>query len=268
MLIDTHCHLYDEKFDDIEQVIQRAKENGVKKIICAGCDIASCEKVIELANKYECVYACIGIYPEFAGCYNDEVEEKLLQMAKNPRVVGIGEIGLDYGYIPDTLKHSFSYYKEIQKDAFLRQMTLAKKLGLPAVIHARDCYGDAVNLLRENKDKIFKGTFHCFTGSKELAKEIVKLGFYISVGGVSTFQNAKNVKEMVESVPLENIILETDSPYLSPSPMRGKTNEPAYVKYVASSLAQIKNIDINLVEKATTENALNLFNLGGNNDKS
>lgn len=263
MLIDTHCHLYDEKFVDTEKVIQRAEENGVSKIICAGCDIASCEKVIELANRYESVYACIGIYPEFAGCYSDGVEEKLLQMSKNPKVVGIGEIGIDYGYISATLEHDFSYYKDIQKNVFLRQMALAKKLGLPAVIHARDCYGDAVTLLRENQDKISKGAFHCFTGSKELAKEIVKLGFYISVGGVSTFQNAKNVKAMVESVPLENIILETDSPYLSPSPMRGKINEPAYVKYVAQNLAEIKNIDVKLVEKVTTESALNLFNLGG-----
>ena len=255
MLIDTHCHLYDEKFDDIDGVIERAKENDVEKIICAGCDIPSCEKVLEIAEKYDCVYACVGIYPQFIDCYDDEVEEKLEDMAKHSKVVGIGEIGIDYGYETS---------REKQKEAFLRQIRLAKKLGLPVVIHARDAYGDAVNFLKDNKSDIFTGTFHCFTGSKELAKEIVKLGFFISIGGVSTFDNAKNVKEMVASVPLENLILETDSPYLSPSPMRGKINEPSYVKYVAQGLAKIKNIDEKLVEKITTENAFNLFNLGGN----
>ena len=252
MLIDTHCHLYDEKFDNIDEVIERAKLAGVEKIICAACDISTCEQVLSIAEKYDCVYACVGIYPQFADCYSDEVEKKLEEYAKKTKVVGIGEIGLDYGY---------PVSREKQKEAFLRQVKLAKKLGLPAVIHARDAYGDAVNILRENKSEISSGTFHCYTGSKELAKEIVKLGFYISVGGVSTFQNAKNVKEMAENVPLENIILETDSPYLAPSPMRGKINEPAYVKYVAENLAKIKNIDIKHVEEMTSLNALNLFNL-------
>ena len=254
MLIDTHCHLYDEKLaGNYDEILFNAKKNGVEKIIVAGCDEQSCEKAIDLANKYEEVYACVGIYPEYAQSYNEEIEKKLEKLAKNKKVVGIGEIGLDYSVETD---------REKQKDVLLKQLKLACKLKLPVVLHGRDAYGDLVELLKANKDLItYGGTFHCYTGSWELAKEIVKLGFFVSVGGVSTFENAKKVREMVEMVDIKNIVLETDSPYLAPTPMRGKINKPAYVKYVAESLAKLKCMDIKEVEEQTSENAKGLFRI-------
>ena len=254
MFIDTHCHLYDEKIvDNIDNILNNAKNNNVEKIIVAGCDEESCQKAVELANKYKEVYACIGVYPQYAETYDKKLEEKFIEMSKSPKVVGIGEIGLDYGY---------DISKEIQKQVFLKQLKLAYSLKLPVVIHGRDAYGDVVEILRENKEYLaYGGTFHCYTGSKELAKEIVKLGFFISVGGVSTFDNARKVKEMVQEVDLKNIILETDSPYLAPAPNRGKLNEPANILHIANNLAYLKCLDLEEIENQTTLNAKGLFRI-------
>lgn len=254
MFIDTHCHLYDEKLiGNIDKIVENAKIAGVEKIIIAGCDIASSLQCIEISKKYPEVYVCIGFYPEQADKYDSDAEQKLREMAKYEKVVGIGEIGLDYSY-PAT--------KEIQKDVLLRQIKLAHELKLPVVIHGRDSYGDVVDILRQNKKYLdYSGTFHCYTGSSELAKEIVKLGLYISVGGVSTFQNANKVRQMIKEVDIQKIILETDSPYLSPTPMRGKINEPAFIPFIAENLAVLKGIDIGEVERITTFNARGLFKL-------
>ena len=255
MFIDTHSHLYDDKLkNDIENILLRARENKVEKIIVAGCDIPSCEDVIELSKKYPEIYVNIGIYPQYADNYNKNIENRLKELAKNEKVVGIGEIGLDFTYE--------NVSREIQKETLLKQIKLAHELKLPIVLHGRDSYGELVNLLKENKELIsYGGTFHCFTGSKELAKEIVKLGFYISVGGVSTFQNSVNVKEMIKTVPLENLILETDSPYLAPVPKRGKINEPSFIPFTAENLAELKGVSKEEIEEITTKNAKRLFNI-------
>lgn len=254
MFIDTHCHLYDEKFEDIDEIVKNAIKNGVKKMLVAGCDIDSCNKAIDLAEKYEEIYACVGIYPEFAENYDKNTEKTLKNMLKNSKVVAVGEIGLDYTYE--------NVSREKQKEVLLKQLKLAKEFEKPVVLHGRDCYGELVSILKENKNLLdFKGTFHCFTGSRELAKEIIKLGFFISAGGVSTFENAKNVREMIKSVDLDYLILETDSPYLSPKPFRGKRNEPANIIYIARSLAELKGVELKEVEEKTTKNAKGLFRI-------
>lgn len=254
MFIDTHCHLYDEELiGDIEQMLENAKKVGVEKVVVAGCDIPSSLQCVELANKYNEIYACVGFYPEYADKYSDEAEEKIKEMAKNEKVIAIGEIGLDWSYdVP----------KEKQKEVLLRQIKLAHENKLPIVLHGRDCYGEIVDLLRNNKEFLSSGgTFHCYTGSIELAREIGKLGFYISVGGVSTFANAKNVRSMVKELDLDKIILETDSPYLAPTPMRGKINQPAFIPFIAQNLANLKETSLSEIEKKTTENARRLFRI-------
>lgn len=254
MFIDTHCHLCDEELiDDIDQILENAKKAGVEKVVVAGCDIPSSLQCVELAKKYSEVYACVGFYPEYADGYNDEAERKLIEMAKNEKVVAIGEIGLDWSYdVP----------KQTQKEVLLRQIKLADKLKLPVVLHGRDCYGEMFDLLKENKEHlIYGGTFHCYTGSIELAREIGKLGFYISVGGVSTFANAKNVRGMVKELDLDKIILETDSPYLAPVPMRGKINQPAFIPFIAQNLADLKGTSLEEIGNKTTENARRLFGI-------
>jgi len=254
MFIDTHCHLYDEKLiENIDQIIDEAKKANVGKIIIASCDVESSLKCIEIAKKYEEVYACVGFYPQYALDYDDKKEALIREMAKEEKVVGIGEIGLDYSYdVP----------RDVQKNVLLRQIKLASELSLPIVLHGRDTYGDLVEMLKANKNLLNGGgTFHCYTGSAELAREIIKLGLYISVGGVSTFQNAVKVKQMVEKVDLKNIILETDSPYLAPTPMRGKVNQPAYIPLIARNLADIKGVSLDVVEEQTTKNAKGLFKL-------
>lgn len=254
MFIDTHCHLYDDKYENVDEIVKNAIENGVKKMLVAGCDIPSCKKAIELAEKYPEIYACVGIYPEFAENYDKNTEKTLKEMLKNEKVVAVGEIGLDYTYE--------NVSKEKQKEVLKNQLKLAKEFQKPVVLHGRDCYGELVSILKENKELLScKGTFHCFTGSRELAKEIIKLGFFISIGGVSTFEKATNVREMTKSVDLDYLILETDSPYLSPHPFRGKINQPANIIYIAKSLADLKGVDLKEIEEKTTKNAKGLFRI-------
>lgn len=255
MLIDTHAHLTDESFElDVDDVVLNAKQNSVEKIITSGYDLISSKKALEFAKKYDGVFCSIGIYPENCKEYNEDVEKEIVNISKNKKVVAIGEIGLQYTEnMPD---------KEIQKKVFIKQLKLANKLGLPVVIHCRDAYGDMIELLKENKDYLsFSGTFHCFSGSLEIAKEAIKLGLYISVGGVSTFKNASRLQDAIKEIPLERIILETDCPYLSPHPYRGKRNEPARIKEIAENLAVLKNVGKEEVEKITTENSRRLFKI-------
>ena len=255
MFIDTHCHLYDEKLKDrTQEIVLSAREAGVEKLLVAGCDIPTCREAIRLAEEYEEVYACVGFYPENANEFGEEQEKELRKMLEHEKVVAVGEIGLDYSYKDVS--------KQKQKEVLLRQLMIANELKKPVVLHGRDAYGDLVDFLKENKKLIGNGgTFHCYTGSYELAKEIVKLGFFISVGGVSTFQNAVNVKEMLQKADLENLLLETDSPYLAPVPMRGKVNEPKYIPYIAENLAKLKNISVEEIAEKTTKNAKGLFKI-------
>lgn len=254
MFIDTHAHLTDEAFiEDLEEIIKLSQEMGVHAVINSGYDLASSKEVVKLAQGKDGLFASVGLYPENI----EEIDKTFLelsQLAKNEKVVAIGEIGLQYTQdCPD---------KDKQKEGFLKQLKLAFDLQKPIVIHCRDAYGDMIQLLKENSHLLkFGGTFHCFCGSKEIAKEALKLGLYISVGGVSTFKNAEKLKETLKEVPLDKIILETDCPYLTPHPFRGKRNSPAYIPTIAENLAVLKGISVEEVAKVTSENAKKLFNL-------
>lgn len=251
MLTDTHCHLDDQKFDaDLDSVINNASE--VSFIINPGCDIPSSKKAIDISKKYPKVYSAVGIHPNDLESYDVEIDiPELKQLAKEDKVVAIGEIGLDYYY--DTIP------KEIQKKAFRDQIELAGELNLPYIIHDREAHGDTLEIVKEYPG--VKAVFHAFSGSPEMAKEIIKLGHMISIGGTLTFKNNKKTPEVIKQIPLEKIMLETDAPYLTPVPYRGKRNEPAYTKYVAEKIAELKNITVDEVLEQTEKNAREFFNI-------
>lgn len=256
MYIDTHAHLTDIAFaGKVDEVIKKSQECMVEKIITSGYNLPSSEEALKLSQNYsEIVYCSIGVYPENIEEYSNEVEDKIIELSHNKEVVAIGEIGLQY---TDGMPS-----RDKQKSIFIKQLELAHYLKLPVVLHCRDAYGDMITLLKQNKHLLtYSGTFHCFSGSKELAKEIIKLGLNVSVGGVSTFKNAVNVKEAIKDVPLEYMLLETDSPYLAPHPFRGKLNSPSYIPTIAENLASLKSVPVEEVEKATTQNARRLFNI-------
>lgn len=255
MFVDTHAHLTDGQFkEDCQEVIKKANECCVNKIITSGYDYSSSLDAVQFASDNDGIFASIGVYPENIYEYNEEIENKLRKLAQNPKVVAIGEIGLQYTEdMPP---------KEKQKEIFVKQLSLAHELKKPIVIHCRDAYGDMIEILKQNKHLLeASGTFHCYSGSYEIAKEIMKLGLYISVGGVSTFKNATAVKNMVTLVPLDKILLETDCPYLAPNPYRGKRNAPYLIPTIAENLAELKKISVEEVAITTTENARRLFGI-------
>lgn len=247
MFIDTHCHLYKEYYDNIEEVIQNSKNNGINICINAGCDKSTNEEVLSIKN--DSIYAVIGYHPEFANDITDEDISLLEKKLNNSNVVGIGEIGLDY--------HYDSFNKEKQITVFEKQLSLAEKYNLPVVIHSRDAGYDAINILKKYK---VTGVIHSFSGSLEMAKEYIKLGFYLGVNGVITFKNCKLI-EVYREIGIQNIMLETDSPYLTPVPFRGKQNYPGNVKYVAKFISENLNISIDELERITNSNVKKLFNI-------
>ncbi|MBO5884736.1 MAG: TatD family hydrolase [Clostridia bacterium] len=255
MLIDTHAHLQDNVYDqNIDGLIKNAQANNVKKIVCASYNLKSSIQSVDFANKYDCIYAVIGVHPENCEEYNLEVESQLEQLAQDKKVLAIGEIGLDYHYTTEN--------KEVQKQAFISQIKLAHKLNLPIVIHSRDAIGDTLQIIRDNKDYIKKGgVFHCFNASVPVLEEIVKMGFYVSYGGAITFSNAEKLREIVASTPVDRILLETDCPYMSPVPYRGKVNEPKNIDLVIEKLSAIKNVDIQELEQIIENNAKNALNI-------
>ena len=253
MIIDTHMHLYDNKYDGLrEEVIDEALNMGVKKMIAVGFDYDSSLKAIDLANKYGFIYAAIGLHPSEVEKENDHNLSWIYELAKNKKVVAIGEIGLDY-YWDKT-------YVDLQKEMFQKQIDIARSLNLPIIIHSRDASFDSFQIVEKNPG--VNGVFHCYSGSLEMAERLIKLGFYIGVGGVLTFKNSKEIKRVVEGISLDNILSETDSPYLSPHPHRGEVNHPGYTKYVVEKIAEIKNIDIENVEEILYNNAIKLFKIG------
>lgn len=251
-LIDVHAHITDEKFDDVEDVIERAKEQGVEKIVCSSADLFSSQQALKLTEKFDCVFANVGIHPENVEDFSHENFEKIKQLARHEKVVAIGEIGLDYHYTQDN--------KELQKKVFKKHIELANEIGKPIVVHSRDAMGDTIDILKKNSPKK-ESLLHCFSGSVESAKILAGLNFSFSFGGVVTFSNAKTVVEVVKFLPMEKILLETDCPYLSPVPFRGKRNEPKNVVYVADMIAKIKGIKFEDVVEVTTKNAKRLFNI-------
>ena len=272
MLIDVHAHINDEKLkDDIENVINRAKSAGVDYIVNATCDKKSIIETLELIKKYENVYATIGIHPQAIFEYDEDVETLIYSNMYNTKVIAIGEIGLDYhdmetqiAYIKqDYPQHSNiteEEIKNIQKEVFIKQIKLASKMNLPIVVHSRDAIEDTLDIIKEHINLLpNKGLIHCFSGSVETAKEYKKLGFYISVGGAITFKNARYLPDVIRECGIENVMLETDCPYLTPEPFRGKINEPKNVVFVKDKIAEILDVDYNDVEIKTSENAKSLF---------
>lgn len=253
MFIDTHAHLNDEAFnDDLELVINKSKENNVGIIIVPGYDMASNYRAIELANKYSFIYAAVGIHPENIDDFNDDTIDELKELLKNKKVIAIGEIGLDYYWRDDN--------KDLQKEIFSKQIALAKEYNLPILIHARDAIQDTFDIIK-GFDKPLSGIMHGYSGSLEMAKEFIKLGLYIGVGGVVTFKNAKNIKEVVKNIDLKNIVVETDSPYLTPTPYRGTRNNPSYIPLITNEISNIKEIGIDVVEEITFNNTLDIFKI-------
>ena len=254
MLFDTHVHLNAEQFDeDLEEVLSRAKEAGVEKMVVVGFDRPTINRAMELIGQYDFLYAAIGWHPVDAIDMKDEDLAWIEDLSKHPKVVAIGEMGLDY--------HWDKSPKDVQKEVFRKQIQLAKKVKLPIVIHNREATQDIVDILREEGAEEVGGIMHCYSGSPEIAQECVEMNFYISLGGPVTFKNAKKPKDVAKEIPLEKLLIETDCPYLAPHPYRGKRNEPAYVKLVAEQIAELKEVSLEEVEKITTENAMKLFNI-------
>ena len=247
MFTDTHSHIFNEYYDNIEEVIKRAEENGINKIISAADNINSCKELIKTTSKYNNLYMCLGIHPEHLDDSLDELETLIKENIDNKNLVAIGEIGLDYYWTKDN--------KEKQVKVFEYQLSLAEKYNLPVVIHSRDATEDTINSIKKFK---VKGVMHCFSGSFETYRIYKSLGFKVGIGGVITFKNSK-LKDVVEKMDLEDIVLETDSPYLSPEPYRGKTNEPKNILEVAKLIANLKGISLEELSQKTEENVYNIF---------
>ncbi|MCF8566285.1 TatD family hydrolase [Alicyclobacillus tolerans] len=252
MLFDTHCHLFDEKLlGDLKEVVERAKEAGVAEIVVPAVDVETSRQAIAIAEQFDGVYAAVGVHPEAANDASEEDFAEVAKLALHPKVVAIGEIGLDYYW--DAAP------RPKQQDVLVQQIRLAKQLGLPVAIHNRDATQDTVRILEQECKGDVHGVMHCFTGSFETAKQCMELGFFISFGGPVTFKNARNVREVAAKIPDEWLVVETDSPYLTPHPHRGKRNEPSYVALVAQMLAEVRGQDIRQLESYTTDNAHRLF---------
>ena len=259
-LFDTHSHYNDEKFDkDREQIIKETYEAGITKFVCAGYNIESSQKAIELSQKYEFIYSICGISPNDIPQSDQELWKdiekitKIIKENKTNKLVAIGEIGLDYYWNKEN--------KELQTEAFIKQIDLANELNLPIVIHSRDASVDTINVIKEHTVKK-AGIFHCCQFNQEMIKQALELGYYISFAGPVTFKNSKNASDIVKLVPLDRILIETDSPYMSPEPNRGKRNDSKNVKFIAQKIANFKEMPIDEIAKITYENALRIFTIG------
>jgi len=253
MLVDTHAHLQWASFDkDREKVMSRARKAGVEHIVNIGFDIDGSRKAIELAEKYTGLYATVGIHPHKAKQLNQDVLDELRKLSENPKVVAIGEIGLDY--------YRNLSPRETQKKTFEAQLFLAEKLKLPVVIHNREAHSDTLKMLLKFEGKI-GGVMHCFSGSREMAERCVKSDFYISFAGPVTFPNSHELQKIAKWTRLNKILLETDSPWLSPQDKRGKRNEPAFLPFIAKKIAELKGISVDELAEATTENTKEVFQL-------
>lgn len=254
MLIDTHAHLNAIQYqEDLEEVIERAQSEGVEIIVVVGFDRETITRAIELADTYEFIYATVGWHPVDAIDMTDEDLKWIEELCSHPKVVALGEMGLDYYWDKSP--------KEIQKEVFRKQIVLAKKVKLPIIIHNREATADIIEILEEENASEVGGIMHCFTGSVEVAKQCMDMNFYISFGGPVTFKNAKKPKEVAAEIPLDRLLIETDCPYLTPHPFRGKRNEPSYVKYVAEQIAELKGVTFEEIAQKTSDNAKRFFGI-------
>lgn len=251
MIWDTHAHLDDENYlEDFQEVLGRMKSAGISRVTNVGFDLPSSKRSVKLAQDYNFIYAAIGIHPHNAEEVTDELLEQLLDLAKQPKVLAWGEIGLDY--------YRDLSPRSLQKEVFVKQIELANKAGLPIVIHNRDAHQDVLEIVKAYPPK-YGGVFHCYSGSWEMAKVLLNLGFFLSFAGPITFKNARHTVEVAKNVPLDRILVETDSPYLSPEPRRGKRNEPTYVREVVKKIAEIKELSLEEIALQTMHNAEAIF---------
>ncbi len=254
MIFETHAHYDDKKFDkDRKKLIESMPSKGIGRIINVGSSIETTKTTIEIAKEYDYVYAAVGVHPSDVDCLNEETFAWLKEQTKWEKTVAIGEIGLDYYWDKEP---------EIQKNQrywFKRQMELARETSLPVIIHSRDAASDTYDLMKEIHADEIPGVIHCYSYSPEMAKEFVKMGYYIGVGGVVTFKNGKKLKETVKEIPIEKILLETDCPYMAPEPNRGTRNDSGNIPYVVEEIARIKGLSTDEVEKITWDNAMKLF---------
>ena len=258
MIFDTHCHLNDEKLlSRVDEVIQSAKEAGVNLFLVVGWDKESSLCAIRLAEQYDCVYAAIGFHPENIFDASEEDFIETMSHINHPKVVAVGEIGLDYYWTKDPMK------RELQKEWFIKQIEFANEHHMPISIHNRDAFSDCLSILKEHKP-LYGGVMHCYSGSAESLKDVLDLGLYIGLGGPLTFTNAKTPKEVCEIVPLDRLLTETDSPYLSPHPLRGTINEPKNLVWVVDEMTRIKGLSKKHIMEVTYNNALKLFGIKWN----
>ena len=254
MLIDTHSHIDMDNYKDrFDEVIAEAKDFGVEKIVIPGVAPSGFKRIVELCEKYENLYGAVGVHPEDLASFDADAESLIREYLKHPKIVAVGEIGLDYYWDKSQI--------ERQKEIFEKQILIAKEIGNPVLVHDREAHFDTLEILKKTKASDVGVVMHCFSGSPEFAMECVREGFYIALGGVVTFKNAKKVKEVAKIVPLERLLLETDAPYMTPVPYRGKENQPAYVKFVAEEIANLRGVSFDEVANATTENAKKLLAL-------
>ena len=253
MLFDTHAHMDDHAFDaDREELLQSYPEQGIRLLMNPGCSLQSSRNAVALAEKFDYIYAAVGSHPDVADEVSEEVIDEYRKLCKlHPKVKAIGEIGLDYHYedIP----------REIQLKAFRLQMELARELDLPVIVHEREAHEDGMSIVREFPD--VKGVFHCYSGSAEMARQLVNLGWYIGFTGVLTFKNARKAIEVASSIPLDQIVIETDCPYMSPEPFRGKRNDPGKIYRMAEKLAEIRGLSVEEIQAITTENGKRLYRI-------
>ncbi len=254
MIFDTHAHYDDEQYDiDRDELLSGMKAAGIGNIVNVGANLESSERSVELSHKYDFIYSAVGVHPSDVTELNGENLEKIRLLSRDERCVAIGEIGLDYHW-PDPAP-------EIQKEWFVRQLELAREENKPVIIHSRDAAKDTVDILRDNNAGELGGVVHCFSYSAEIALECVRMGFYIGVGGVLTFKNGRKLKEVVEKVPMDRIILETDCPYLAPTPHRGERNNSSYLPYVVQAMAELKGISEDEVIDITEHNARVMYRI-------
>lgn len=253
-LFDSHCHLENGRFEaDLPEVMARMKDAGVNRCILAGSDMETSEQIVALTKEHAHVYGVVGIHPHDAKTWTDDCAQRIADWTKEERIVGVGEIGLDYYY-----DHS---PRDVQKEVFVKQLLLARKLEMPAVFHVRDAHGDVLDLLRANRSQLPAGVVHCYSGSVESAREYLDMGFYISFAGPITFKNANKLLDVAKYVPQDRILVETDSPYLAPVPMRGCRNEPTFVQYVAQTVAELRGISAEEMAQTAFENTCRLFGI-------
>ncbi len=254
MLFDTHAHFYDTQYDkDRSEAIKRARDNGVEYILSVSSDIASSVENVTLAQNYDFFYAAIGVHPHNAKDLNNNIISALTDFASYPKVVAIGEIGLDYFYDNSP--------REVQKIWFAKQISLAKNLKLPIIVHDRDAHEDTMSILKSENASDVGGVLHCFSGSVEMAREVMNQNFMISIAGPVTFKNANKLLDIVRYVPDDMLLIETDCPYLAPEPYRGQRNESAHIKLIAEKIAKIKGKPLKYIEQITTSNAKRLFGI-------